>query len=99
MERLGTKAETLAVMYGKLNTAEALPQFTFTVAEWEQEKEQILQRFSQLEWNADVIVRSSCQNEDTQAASMAGKFESAADVKGDRGISGRCGQSDLLLCR
>lgn len=33
--RLGTKAETLERMYGKLNTAKVLPQFTFTVAEWE----------------------------------------------------------------
>lgn len=36
MERLGTKAETLERMYGKLNTAKVLSQFTFTVAEWKQ---------------------------------------------------------------
>ena len=82
MERLGTKAETLEIMYGKLNTAKVLPQFTFTVSEWEQRKEEILYQFSELKWNANVIVRSSCQNEDTQDASMAGKFESVADVCG-----------------
>ncbi|MDE7417586.1 MAG: phosphoenolpyruvate synthase [Lachnospiraceae bacterium] len=82
MERLGTKAETLEIMYGKLNTAKVLPQFTFTVSEWAQKKEEILYQFLELEWNANVIVRSSCQNEDTQDASMAGKFESVADVCG-----------------
>ena len=82
MERLGTKAETLERMYGKLNMANVLPQFTFTVAEWEQQRAEIIRRFSELEWNDDVIVRSSCQGEDTQDASMAGKFESVAAVSG-----------------
>lgn len=82
MERLGTKAETLEMMYGKLNTAKVLPQFTFTVAEWEQGKDSIVHRFAQLDWNTNVIVRSSCQKEDTQDNSMAGKFESIANVHG-----------------
>lgn len=82
MERLGTKAETLERMYGKLNTAKVLPQFTFTVAEWTQQRGVIVHRFSELNWNADVIVRSSCKNEDTQDASMAGKFESVLEVCG-----------------
>lgn len=34
MERLETKAETLERIYGKLNTAKVLPQFTFTVLDW-----------------------------------------------------------------
>ena len=82
MERLGTKAETLALMYGKLNTAKVLPQLTFTVADWEQRRAQIVCSFSELDWNADVIVRSSCHSEDTQDASMAGKYVSIADVRG-----------------
>ena len=82
MERLGTKAETLERMYGKLNIAKVLPQFTFTVAEWGQQRGVIVHRFSELNWNADVIVRSSCKNEDTQDASMAGKFESVLNVRG-----------------
>lgn len=82
MERLGTKAETLEKMYGKLNTAKVLPQFTFTVADWEQQCEEIIRRFSGLDWNMDVIVRSSCKGEDTQESSMAGKFESVPGVSG-----------------
>lgn len=68
-------------MYGKLNTAKVLPQFTFTVADWEQQCEEIIRRFSGLDWNMDVIVRSSCKGEDTQESSMAGKFESVAGVR------------------
>ena len=82
MERLGTKAETLEKMYRKLNTAKILSQFTFTAAEWRQQRGVIVQRFSKLNWSADVIVRSSCKNEDTSDASMAGKFESVPDVRG-----------------
>lgn len=82
MEHLGTKAETLALMYGKLNTAKVLPQLTFTVADWERRRAEIVCSFSGLDWNADVIVRSSCHSEDTQDASMAGKYESIADVSG-----------------
>lgn len=82
MERLGTKAETLAIMYGKLNIAKVLPQFTFTVTEWAQERESVIRSFSELDWNTVVIVRSSCQNEDRQDTSMAGKYESVVDVCG-----------------
>lgn len=107
MERLGTKAETLERMYGKLNTAKVLPQFTFTAAEWKQQRGVIVHRFSELNWSTDVIVRSSCKNEDTQDASMAGKFESVLDVCGadafqdavDKVISsyGEGGDEDQIL--
>lgn len=82
MERLGTKAETLERIYGKLNMAEVLPQFTFTVSDWKNGRNSIVQKFSELDWNEEVIVRSSCQSEDTQDSSMAGKFESIAGVRG-----------------
>lgn len=82
MERLGTKAETLKRMYGKLNTAKVLPQYTFTVAKWRQQQAEVVCKYLELEWNASVIVRSSSRNEDTQDASMAGKFESVSNVCG-----------------
>ncbi|MDE6983453.1 MAG: phosphoenolpyruvate synthase, partial [Lachnospiraceae bacterium] len=69
-------------MYEKLNTAKVLPQFTFTVTEWEQHQESIIRKFSELDWSTDVIVRSSSKSEDKQDASMAGKFESIANVNG-----------------
>lgn len=43
--RLGTKAETLQRLYQRLEHAVALPQYTFTVEEWETDSEQIKSRF------------------------------------------------------
>lgn len=82
MNRLGTKAETLAQIYQKLNYAEVLPQFTFTVDEWRHSQKRIRKEFSALEWRESVIVRSSSLSEDTQQSSEAGRYESVADVSG-----------------
>ena len=83
MNRLGTKAETLAQIYQKLNYAKVLPQFTFTVDEWRHSQERIRKEFSAFEWHESVIVRSSSLSEDTQQSSEAGKYESVADVSGE----------------
>jgi len=84
--QLGTKADTLKSLYHNhvLRNARILPQFTFTAKEWEEGKERILDRFSGVEWNQNVIVRSSSLKEDTQTASQAGKYESVMDVKGKK---------------
>lgn len=80
--RLGTKAETLKTLYNHLYTAEVLPQLTFTAEDWQNSNENILSAFRNLDWNANVIVRSSALNEDTQTQSQAGKYESIANVSG-----------------
>ena len=82
MERLGTKAETLRLLYGKLNNATVLPQYTFTVREWIDDAERVKERFAAFKWNAHVIVRSSSLSEDTAQESQAGKYESVANVSG-----------------
>lgn len=82
MNRLGTKAETLQMLYQKLKHAEVLPQYCFTVKEWKTECEKVKKSFLSLDWNAKVIVRSSSQAEDTHTSSQAGKYESIADVSG-----------------
>lgn len=82
MNILGTKAETLKLLYKKLKHAEILPQYSFTVADWDREKPEVIKEFSKLEWNDNVIVRSSSLNEDTQNSSLAGKFESIGNVRG-----------------
>lgn len=84
MGRLGTKAETLRQLYGKLDYAKVLPQYTFTVKEWKNNFEQIKKRFSSLDWNCKVIVRSSSLAEDTNQNSQAGKYESVANVVGEK---------------
>lgn len=82
MNRLGTKAETLRMLYRKLKYAEVLPQYCFTVNEWRTEREKVKNGFLSLAWNAKVIVRSSSYAEDTCNGSQAGKYESVASVSG-----------------
>ena len=82
MNKLGTKAETLQLLYQKLKYAEVLPQYTFTVREWETYSGQIEKEFLLLNWNKEVIVRSSSLAEDTSSSSQAGKYESMTNVSG-----------------
>lgn len=82
MNKLGTKAETLKTLYGNIVHASVLPQFMFTVSEWQNQRDMILYGYEELEWNHNVIVRSSALNEDTKESSCAGKFESVLNVSG-----------------
>lgn len=82
MSKLGTKAETLHRLYQKLKYAEVLPQYTFTVGEWQADCKRIESEFGSLDWNEKVIVRSSSLAEDTSSSSQAGKYESVANVSG-----------------
>ncbi len=82
-ERLGTKAETLQRLYRKLKYAQVLPQYTFTVAEWMMDPEQVIKNYLALDWKAEVIVRSSSLAEDTSNGSQAGRYESVASVCGE----------------
>ena len=84
MNKLGTKAETLQRLYQKLENAEVLPQYTFTVGEWKNNSEKIMGDFLSLDWNGKVIVRSSSLAEDTSSNSQAGKYESIANVSGKK---------------
>lgn len=81
---LGTKAETLKKIYGHMRTAKVLPQFTFTTGEWQSHSAGMISKFQDLPWSSRVIVRSSALNEDTQTQSQAGKYESIADVSGEK---------------
>ena len=78
MCKLGTKADTLNLLYGKLKSAMILPQFTFKAADWIKDRRGIMKAFSEIIWNENVIVRSSALNEDMQSGSMAGKFKTMA---------------------
>lgn len=84
MNRLGTKAETLQLLYQQLKYAKVLPQYTFTVKEWKSGSEKIKNEFLTLTWNNKVIVRSSSLAEDTSDNSQAGRYESIADVSGEK---------------
>ena len=77
----GTKAETLEKLRGKLNTAEILPLFYFSVSEWQKNKDIILENIKKHSWSsAPLIVRSSSFQEDTLGGSNAGAFKSCLDI-------------------
>lgn len=82
MIELGTKAETLMGLYGKLAFAEVLPVVYFTVRQWEEDKEGIWINVARHLSDGSLIVRSSALNEDTAESSQAGKFDSVGNVLG-----------------
>lgn len=87
MEKLGTKAETLQRLYQKLQNARVLPQMCFTVQEWNEENERVLENYGKLEWKDLVVVRSSSLMEDTSTQSLAGKYESVLNVSGEENLA------------
>lgn len=86
MLTLGTKAETLKKIYGRLSCACVLDQDSFTAGEWQKDMNAIWDRvrmhFPTESTKQGVIVRSSALNEDTSSESQAGKFESVENVIG-----------------
>ena len=48
-KKLGTKAETLQKLYQRLEHAKVLPQMSFTVQDWNGDKERVLKIMSS--WN------------------------------------------------
>lgn len=79
---LGTKAETLARLEGKLKNGIILPQFSFSVEQWYRESEKIWSSVEEKFGSKLLVVRSSAINEDTIEASYAGKYESILHVSG-----------------
>lgn len=80
---LATKAETLHILEQNLEGAKVLPQYTFTVEQWIENKTGVLDAFRRLPWKEKVIVRSSSLKEDMVQQSQAGKYESVSDVSGE----------------
>lgn len=81
MIQLGTKAETLDRIYGKLTDAKVLPQVSFNVREWEKSPNIYYTKCLEKWGDRKVIVRSSALNEDAAENSQAGKFESVGNVQ------------------
>lgn len=75
----GTKAETLERLQGVLKQGIILPQVRFTVAEWGQNPQRILDAI-QSQLSGKLILRSSSLTEDSLAQSHAGAFESVMDI-------------------
>ena len=81
--QFGTKAETLAALSGKLRAATLPRQVFFSISNWRESPSELLENVAQELDATRLIVRSSCRGEDTAHASMAGAFDSVANVSGE----------------
>ncbi|MBI5544241.1 MAG: phosphoenolpyruvate synthase, partial [Deltaproteobacteria bacterium] len=77
-----TKASTLKLLSGQLRSARIAPLVSFTVAEWRQRREAVLASVAGSGFGGgELIVRSSCGQEDAAFSSNAGAFLSIQGVK------------------
>jgi len=83
MIKFGTKAETLERLEGMLSSAQVLPQYRFTVGDWNADSANIINEIIRQEWQGEsFIVRSSALREDNPESSLAGQFVSVPEVSG-----------------
>lgn len=107
---LSSKAKTLAAFQGRLHSARVLDQVTFTVARWSDDRQSCIDSVNKALGLDGLIVRSSAANEDTAMESMAGYYESVANVNGtdafadavdyvvkSYGASGDPGEDEVLV--
>lgn len=82
-----SKAETLKSLEAHINTAVILPQVSFSVAEWENDRDGVFNKLKNAKlFDELLIVRSSARNEDSNMESLAGKFKSVLNVQGRESI-------------
>lgn len=83
-----TKAETLFNLLPILTKAKILPLYYFSVLAWKNDKNRILSDLKKLDWfQQSLVVRSSAMDEDSAESSMAGKYKSLLNVRGEEALS------------
>lgn len=80
MPVLSTKAATLAALAGKLKSARIAPLYYFQVAAWQDDANSIVRAVEAAFGGQQLIVRSSCVNEDAATHSNAGAYLTLLDV-------------------
>lgn len=84
----GTKAETLERLMPLLTSARVLPQYRFRFDDWSHRRATVLAGLEKGGWySRPAIVRSSAKREDGHVASLAGRYVSVADVRGETDIA------------
>ena len=79
--QFGTKADTLDMLRGKLKNSMVLDQYSFTVREWLNDDNRIVDLLQcRFQNDKKIVVRSSALSEDTGTSSLAGNFESVLNV-------------------
>jgi len=77
----GTKAETLENLHEVIRKDVLCEQYYFTVGEWSEDKDSILEKILHINGKRNIVVRSSAKNEDNANNSMAGYYHSVINVK------------------
>ncbi|MEK6901352.1 MAG: PEP/pyruvate-binding domain-containing protein, partial [Nanoarchaeota archaeon] len=77
---ISSKADTLNTLKPLLQKSKIEPLFTFTISDWKNRKQEILQHIQQQFSPSKLVVRSSAVSEDTLEKSMAGYFESVLHI-------------------
>ena len=78
--KFGTKAETLKKLENKLQYSKVLEQFKFTVKDYENNPDLIVNTIQSSLNSEKLVIRSSALNEDTHDSSMAGNYESILNI-------------------
>lgn len=77
------KAGTLAKLAPILSSAAIMPMSRFTVKKWQKNAAQVIENIINQLGADNLIVRSSCRNEDRSELSGAGAYDSKANVNGE----------------
>jgi len=80
---LGSKADTLARLASQVTQSRIGEQVSFTIAEWQTRREEVIGHVREVFGTKTIIVRSSSASEDGWSTSSAGRFESVACVHAD----------------
>jgi phosphohistidine swiveling domain-containing protein len=81
---LGTKAQSLARLTGRVKSAEVLPLVYFDHRSWQRSRTALVERILGRPWaRGTLIVRSSALSEDSAVASQAGQFLTVSGVRGE----------------
>ena len=83
---LGTKAETLDRLSSMVEYSRVLEQVAFTVHEWEQDPQLLIQTIRNYFDNQFLVVRSSAKSEDAFTHSNAGVYTSVLNVDPNKGL-------------
>jgi len=78
--QFGTKAQTLQRLHPLVKSATILNQVSFTVSDWKKNKDAVVNIIQKEFTSGKIVVRSSSLDEDSNIASMAGKYESILNV-------------------
>lgn len=78
--KFGTKAETLKKLEDTLEYSEILPQYSFVVADYDNDSDKVITDIQSEFETKKLVIRSSALNEDTENSSMAGNYESILNI-------------------